>query len=68
MNEAVTAAIGADHGERLQKLYEKREELALVRDILALQLEIVELQREQKTDNGDTDSEESKTGESVSNG
>lgn len=54
--------------DRIKKLYDRREELALVRDILVLQLEITELQTQQKTDNGDTDSETSEAGEPVSNG
>ena len=68
MNEVTTSSVSDSKDERIQKLYEKREELALVRDILMLQLEIVELQNQKKTDNGNTNTEESETGKSVSNG
>jgi len=44
--------------EKLQSLLDKRDELMLVRDILSLQLEILELKEALKT-NGNTHTEES---------
>lgn len=73
MSEGTNAASAnvfkpAFENSRLQQLHERREELALVRDILMLQVEIDELRNLQKTDNGDTDTKEGETGEPVSNG
>jgi hypothetical protein len=50
--------------EKLQRLAEKREEYLMIRDILALELEIRELKKEFKT-NGDTNKKESQSSESV---
>lgn len=51
------------YSDRVNKLIERRQELLLARDILALELEIRDL-KNAKT-NGDTDTKENQSRESV---